>query len=105
MYDVRVKLSGPNYKPLVWSKVKKVFEKTESYDILRQDHFVNRKDEEGTIFSDYEMIIRTKVEPNEVVFVEIIQTEEPHVAKKTRTMENKVTLEGFTDQSEVIFSH
>lgn len=80
MYDVRVKLPGPNYKPLVWSKVRKAFEKTEKFDILRQDHFVNRKDNEGTIFSDYEMIIRTKVEPNEAVFVEVIQIEEPHVA-------------------------
>lgn len=33
---------------------------------------MNSKDEEGNVVSDYEMIIVTEVDPNEVVFVKIV---------------------------------
>ena len=106
--NMRILLPASNYKPLIWSKSRNAFVETQSFDILEQPHFRNSKEKAGEVYSDFMMFVDYDLEPNEVGFLKIMQTEKPHDFNSTKSempgnTGTSLEIVGFTDTNEALF--
>lgn len=102
---VRILLPSNDYRAHVWSNQIGSFVDIEA-DVIEQKHWQKN----GQQFTDYEMFLKTVIEPDEVLIVKVlknatVETSKDEEQKEEREKSKSLQIQGVNDKSEVLFQY
>lgn len=88
------------YTAKVYSSAKRAFVAVD-HDIIEQKHLQNRT----KVFIDYEMFVPINFGTNQVQFLQISATLQPHASVAHGESKRTLTIEGFSDGGDVLMKY